>query len=592
MSLSPQQWAELEELMGAVRDGQLTPEQEAQLEAWIVNEPEARAYYLDYMAICATLRHFQGAAAELPHRDDPGPEILTAPIAGDIAKQGGAPGRWSHPIVRNIGIGVAAAALLIAGARLLRPVGRANPEAGEKAIAQTTGFEAQVAPSSSPAPGRAGSRLADRIAVVVDLENVRWEDTSRGGADSAPAPRVGTVLGRGTLRIAGGRATLEFLTGVKLNVAGPAEIDLIDREHVFCHRGKLRARVPKGAEGFVVESPGSAVVDLGTEFGLNVAADGKSELMVFEGLAEAALLDDAGALKRGQLVGRSEAYALDPHADRIAESPAAPGGFLPARAQADPALVLDDAYPAEVLSARPAGYWRFETTARELVPNEVAGGRPLRIHGPIGVAPDSATAGNGCARFGPDAPEQYLDTEGLWNLARSPGHAVEFWVLADDIRYATIVGLYPPIETIPPGQDSRYAHTFLAELISVGRRLQKPASVRFLHRWPPDIRIEFNVFSGPVYIPHRWHHVVAQKVGPRMELYFDGAPAAPLSLAPDHPDSACHLVVGRRTPDPTDTKDNRSFVGRLDELALYDHPLSPEEVARHHHLAVQRVPGK
>jgi hypothetical protein len=47
--------------------------------------------------------------------------------------------------------------------------------------------------------------------------------------------------------------------------------------------------------------------------------------------------------------------------------------------------------------------------------------------------------------------------------------------------------------------------------------------------------------------------------------------------------------VGRRTPEASNPHDSRSFVGRLDELAIYDHPLSAEEVRHHYGLARQKV---
>jgi hypothetical protein len=59
-------------------------------------------------------------------------------------------------------------------------------------------------------------------------------------------------------------------------------------------------------------------------------------------------------------------------------------------------------------------------------------------------------------------------------------------------------------------------------------------------------------------------------------------------LRPEYPTLPCHLVVGRRTPEARDPRDSRSFVGRLDELAVYDHPLSAEEVRHHHGLANRR----
>ncbi len=171
----------------------------------------------------------------------------------------------------------------------------------------------------------------------------------------------------------------------------------------------------------------------------------------------------------------------------------------------------------------------------------------------------------------------------------APGHAVELWFLSMGISHASLVGLFPPAELVPTDAPTRFVHTFFVELTARDRRsLYKPASVRFLHRWPLDINIGNNILSEDLYIPRRWHHVVAQKNGDRMELYYDGVPDRSKLLETDHPTLSCRLVVGRRTSDPLDLHDRRSFVGRLDELALYDHPLSAAEVERHYRLATTK----
>jgi hypothetical protein len=210
------------------------------------------------------------------------------------------------------------------------------------------------------------------------------------------------------------------------------------------------------------------------------------------------------------------------------------------------------------------------------------------VSGPIVI--DGGSRANGCATFKPGSPGQYLSTDSPWELAPRPGHAVELWFQAEAIDYTTLVGLFPPREMNLPDQRDRYLHTLLVELTAQKRQtLHKPASIRFLHRWPLDVRMEYNAYSQDYYIPRRWHHVVAQKNGDRMELYFDGVLDRVLPLDSDYPTLPCHLIVGRRTPDAQDPKDSRSFVGRLDELALYDHPLTAEEVRRHHGLASQRA---
>jgi hypothetical protein len=324
------------------------------------------------------------------------------------------------------------------------------------------------------------------------------------------------------------------------------------------------------------------VVDLGTEYALNYGPDGAAQVLVFEGKVDAALLDAVGAPKRTQLVVQSKGFALDPHTNRIAETGARPGEFVPAPALPISSLDLDPGYAGAVLRSRPRGYWRFESLVDGAVPNEVPGSPPLRAGGPVSIA--RSPGGNGCAVFRPEAPEQFLTTDTLWELAREPGHAVELWFQTDGFRYASLVGLYPPRE-----KGSQYLHTLFVELTGQRQFFHKPASIRFLHRWPLDYMMQFNIFSENYYSPRRWHHVVAQKVGDQMDLYFDGLPDRSMAIEPDYPTLRCHLVVGRRTPEAADPHDSRSFVGRIDELAIYDHPLSNEEVRHHFGLARQRV---
>lgn len=429
-------------------------------------------------------------------------------------------------------------------------------------------------PVAVETPSRANGLAAGGLATVTGLEGVVWEP-----GEGRPLAE-GDIQPAGRLRFRAGRALLSFFSGVTLTLEGPVDIDLVAADRVFVRRGKLRARVPHGAEGFAVACLGSAVIDLGTEFALNVEADGRSRVMVFEGSAEAALLDAEGTPEQTQLVERSQAFDLDPHAGRIMQADAKPETFASAPAPNVPLLALDPSYAGEVMRARPMAYWRFEPGPGGPMRNEVPGAPPLRARGPVG-RPD----GPPHAVFRAGAPEQFLTTDEPWDLPCAPGHAIEFWFLAEAYSHASLVGLFPP------DQGPRYVHTFFVELTAKERQsLNKPASVRFLRRWPIDIKGGNNVFSEGVYTPGRWHHVVAQKNANRMELYLDGSLSRTMRLEPDHPTLSCHLVVGRRTTDPFDPKDARPFVGRLDELALYDHPLSAEEVRRHFLLASFKEP--
>ncbi len=161
--------------------------------------------------------------------------------------------------------------------------------------------------------GRRAVTTADAVAMVIKLDGVQWER-----ADEAH-PAEGDLLPPGRLRLRSGRATLTMLSGVVLIAEGPADVDLIAIDRVFCRQGKLRSRVPKGAEGFVIASPSSSVLDLGTEFGLNVDLGGKSRVTVFDGKAEAVVRTETedGEQVRDQIIERSKVFELDPNAGQI-----------------------------------------------------------------------------------------------------------------------------------------------------------------------------------------------------------------------------------------------------------------------------------
>jgi hypothetical protein len=409
---------------------------------------------------------------------------------------------------------------------------------------------------------------------VIQLARVEWES----GAGQRPSE--GDLLAACRLAIRSGQVTLGLLSGVTLTVQGPADLDLLAIDRVHCRRGRLRTRVPAGAEGFVVSSPGSAVVDRGTEFALNVADDGKAQVMVFEGEAEAAVLNASGSPLRSQQIVEHDAFDIDPENGLIAKAAARSEDFVLRPALAAPPLVLDPSYREAVLEARPWAYWRFETMDDAAVASEVAGTPPLRATGPVHLA--VADTRNRCAEFGPEETEQYLAMDGLWEPPRDPGYAIELWVLSERISHAALASLIEPGE---PSDD--YKHLSLIELTASDRQsLLPPASVRFLHRWPPGDSGGDNLFSSKYYIPYRWQHLVAQRNGGRMELYMDGAATEPVALRPDVATEACRFLVGRLKPVPRlpGKVHSRPFVGRIDELALYNRPLSPEEIRRHFRL--------
>jgi hypothetical protein len=118
------------------------------------------------------------------------------------------------------------------------------------------------------------------VATVVDSYQAEWADPS---ADYAVGKRISSsndfvVLKKGVVKIA-------FDYGAEVIMEGPASIAFRSADQVYLTRGKVYAYVPRQATGFVVETPSSKVVDLGTEFGVSVDYRGESLVQMYKGKA-------------------------------------------------------------------------------------------------------------------------------------------------------------------------------------------------------------------------------------------------------------------------------------------------------------------
>jgi Concanavalin A-like lectin/glucanases superfamily len=549
-------------------DGAITDAEIDRLDALVRTDPEFRDLYLKYMDQHAVL-----AAAVLPIEDVrlmlecPGAACDEPGVRGDAVWAESAPGfpdqragrlprvprawrRWAF----------AAAALVLGGAFAWSwPMGHPR-----KAIVA----------GPAVAGGPPSLALARGFAVVIQLEDAQWEP------GEGRRPSEGDLLGAGRLVLHSGRMMLGLLSGVTLTLDGPADLELLSIDRVHCRRGKLRARVPRGAEGFVVTSPGSAVVDLGTEFGLNVADDGKARVMVFKGEAEAAVLSAAGVPVRSQQVAERRAFDIDPRSGQIEQAEARPVDFVVPSNLAPAPLELDASYRDTVLAAGPWAYWRFEAIDHASVANEVPNRPSLHASGPVKLV--GASDHNRSFEFGPDEAEQSLTMDGLWEPRSDPGYAVELWARPGRISHAALASL---ITLGPPTEDCK--HLFLVELTASDRQsLFSPGLIRFLHRWPPGDSGGDNAFSTRHYVPNRWHHIVAQKSSGRLELYVDGVQSQPVTAKSANASEPCRLLLGRLKPmpRPSGRVHSRPFVGLIDELALYHRPLAADEVRRHYEL--------
>lgn len=130
------------------------------------------------------------------------------------------------------------------------------------------------------APPVGAGPAGGEIATVADLRDCRWK--------SAAAPGIDKRLPPGMLELESGVALIEFDSGARLALQGPARLELIDPNQACLHEGAASVRCDHGVYGFSLKTPTSTVIDLGTEFGVAVEAGGAAEVHVLDGEVEVA----------------------------------------------------------------------------------------------------------------------------------------------------------------------------------------------------------------------------------------------------------------------------------------------------------------
>ena len=131
------------------------------------------------------------------------------------------------------------------------------------------------------------------------LEQTRaalWESGELPTAD-------GSRLGRGTLRLVEGLATLRFDSGAEVILEAPASLTLVDSMNCELSKGTAVSDIPDSALGFRIKTPSADVVDYGTRFAVSVHENtGETHTQVMEGRVqvEYAGSDRVVELKTGQ----------------------------------------------------------------------------------------------------------------------------------------------------------------------------------------------------------------------------------------------------------------------------------------------------
>jgi len=246
-----------------------------------------------------------------------------------------------------------------------------------------------------------------------------------------------------------------------------------------------------------------------------------------------------------------------------------------------PLLESHAAYPQAVLASRPVAYWRFEDAVVPSARDASGHDRTATFEPGVALFLPGASRSVGFQPPEPETPNTF--SGGQINRAvhfaggrakapfpiRNGTYSVELWIwngLPDTARPVT--GYFVSI-----GTDGDAGAT--GDHLALGGTLQPEPKGRLLFF---NGNLSNTELTGRTTLPWRtWHHVVLVREGPRINVYLNGQRApeisgeAEVTLRP----AASTLFIGGRS-------DNfANWEGKLDEVAIYDRALTPDEIVTH-----------
>lgn len=237
------------QLIDSLIEGIISEADFLRLEAEFSVDPLARKEYYDRLALTASL--------EIEAESDKQRGIVSLPRVR----------------LRSTWLAVAAIAVgMIAVVAILLP----RQPAGGSAVADAPVVEEE----------------ASGYAVIAGQANAVWKTT--------PELADGELVPAGQLELEAGVVQLELFSGVTVIVEGAATFEIESPMAMSVTSGKVRAHVPDAAHGFRIRTERGDIVDLGTEFAVDVTSD-RSELHVLDGEVEwHPVADTMRPLKRGE----------------------------------------------------------------------------------------------------------------------------------------------------------------------------------------------------------------------------------------------------------------------------------------------------
>lgn len=226
------------ELIDALLEGSINEAELLQIESEMLVDPEVRQTYYRRLQLHVLLSQL---AEEHP-------------VAEDNNKNS-EERRWSHRLTLIAGVAIGLAASLLVAFFAFQETKSSSTES----IAQAS-----------------TEKSAAGYAVLAGQAGAVWKDQ---------VIRVGDLVPTGQVQLESGTVQLELFSGVQMVLSGDCLFSIDSPMQVTMSHGKVRTRVPEPAEGFTIKTLSGDIVDLGTEFALDVSSE-RSDVRVIDGEVE------------------------------------------------------------------------------------------------------------------------------------------------------------------------------------------------------------------------------------------------------------------------------------------------------------------
>jgi hypothetical protein len=367
-------------------------------------------------------------------------------------------------------------------------------------------------------------------------------------AEGGDAPEGQVLVVGSKLNLRKGILESKFASGVRVVIEAPCILRVLANDRVAVDQGVAWFEVPEKAVGFTVETKELTVVDLGTAFGVNSApSKGRDEVHVTQGAVEVTSRVDMGkseTLKEGEARrvndhGELEEIKIDTH-------------------------LFTSTFP---LNQGLIGHWEFENDASDSSGN----GHTGRFGGSATVVIDPVR-GKVLSLSGLQSNNDMVDIDSVKNIPDLLEH-----------RGVTLAAWIKRNTDASAGSHFGY-------VVCLGASGDNPVMSLGIDQWSRMVtgyvegdegEYQVRVSGDTAVVNGEWTHVAItyDRVKDEAVTYVNGvAQGSPTDISGvDDGDLDWSSAMIGRTPDITG-EDRRYFGGLIDDVRIYDHPLSVKEI--------------